>query len=134
MDMWVPAILDTGSMISILPVELLARAQKEAFDMEKLEVLPEESMVPVCDASCNRMNFLGAIKMQVYLEGGDTAIVAFHIADTNDKDILLGMNALDRLVVQLVIRSEIGDDNTEKDARGVTVLRRLYVPPHGSAL
>nr|CDJ86979.1 unnamed protein product [Haemonchus contortus] len=125
MDMRVPAILDTGSMISTLPVGLLARAQKEAFDMEKLEVSPEESMVPVYDASCNRMNFLGAIKMQVDLEGGNTAIVAFHIADTNNKDILLGMNALDRLGIRLVIRSEIGYANTEKHARGVTA---SYIP------
>ncbi|VDO91021.1 unnamed protein product [Haemonchus placei] len=36
-DMRVPAILDAGSMISILPVGLLARTQEEAFDMEKLD-------------------------------------------------------------------------------------------------
>ncbi|KAL6727289.1 hypothetical protein Aduo_009179 [Ancylostoma duodenale] len=39
-----PAILDTGSMISIIPVGVLARAEDTGVDVDKLEVIPEKEM------------------------------------------------------------------------------------------
>ncbi|RCN48711.1 zinc knuckle [Ancylostoma caninum] len=59
-----PAILDTGSMINIIPVGVLARAKDTGADVDRLEVIPENEMVPVYDASNNRMDFMGAVKIE----------------------------------------------------------------------
>ncbi|RCN39550.1 hypothetical protein ANCCAN_14522 [Ancylostoma caninum] len=45
MEERMPAILDTDSMISILPAGVLARTRDAGFDVNSLEVLPESSMV-----------------------------------------------------------------------------------------
>ncbi|RCN34048.1 zinc knuckle [Ancylostoma caninum] len=134
MEERMPAILDTGSIISILPVGVLARARDAGFDVNSLEVLPESSMVPVYDASGNRMTFLGAVKVYVGLEDGKKSEVAFHILDVKDDDILLSTNSLKELGVQLtLVPDEIKHSEEVKDKR-VVVAKRIYVPPHESVL
>lgn len=133
-DTQVSAILDTGSMISILPVGVLARAQQAGYDVDSLEVLPKDTMVPVYDASGNQMAFLGAVKVLVELEGGKKVEVAFHIADEKGDEILLGTNALDKLGVQVVLTPQETDEVVEEDSQRVVVARRIYIPPHGTAM
>ncbi|KAK6027861.1 hypothetical protein OSTOST_06103 [Ostertagia ostertagi] len=49
------------------------------------------------------MTFLGAVKVEVELEGGGKAEVAFHISDVKEEEILLGTNALKDVGVQVVL-------------------------------
>ncbi|KHJ79202.1 hypothetical protein OESDEN_21158 [Oesophagostomum dentatum] len=102
-DMRVPAMLDTGSMISIIPVGPIAQARGKGYDVESLKLVEGREMVPVCDASGNLMKFLGAVKMEVELENGRKSLVAFHIADTCEKEVLLGTNSLRDLGIEVVI-------------------------------
>uniref|UniRef100_A0A7I4YDV5 CCHC-type domain-containing protein n=1 Tax=Haemonchus contortus TaxID=6289 RepID=A0A7I4YDV5_HAECO len=133
LDMRVSAILDTGSMISIMPVGMLARAQKSGFDVDSLEVVPKESMVPVFDASGNSMAFLGAVKVDIELDGGDSKEVAFHISDMKEGELLLGTDALEKLGVQVTLTPK--DSNMwSQDSERVVVARRIYIPPYGRAL
>ncbi|KHJ87064.1 hypothetical protein OESDEN_13169, partial [Oesophagostomum dentatum] len=55
-----PALLDTGSMISIVPLDVLVRAYNRGFDIDSIEPIPKEEIDPVFDASNNPMSFLGA--------------------------------------------------------------------------
>ncbi|KAK6016362.1 zinc knuckle [Ostertagia ostertagi] len=133
LDMSVPAILDTGSMISIMPVGVLARAKKSGFDVDSLEMVPRESMVPVCDASGNSMAFLGAVKVNIELEGGDSGEVAFHISDMKEGELLLGTNALEKLGVRVMLTPKEAN-RWSKGSERVVVARRIYIPPYGKAL
>ncbi|EYC38562.1 hypothetical protein Y032_0710g1733 [Ancylostoma ceylanicum] len=54
-----PAMLDTGSMISIVLVGVLARAKAKGFNVDSLEVIARTKIEPVYDASNNRIEFLG---------------------------------------------------------------------------
>uniref|UniRef100_A0A7I4Z2W1 Retroviral aspartyl protease n=1 Tax=Haemonchus contortus TaxID=6289 RepID=A0A7I4Z2W1_HAECO len=132
LDLRVPAIVDTGSMISI-PVGILAKAQKEGYDVDSLEVLSEDSIIPVFDASRNRMDFLGVVKIAVELEEGNKVNVAFHIADDKEAEILLGTNSLGKLSVQVVLPPQEPTLQAEAPER-VVVARRMYIPPYGKVL
>ncbi|KAK6031379.1 hypothetical protein OSTOST_02472 [Ostertagia ostertagi] len=56
------ALIDTGSMISIVPVQILAKIQDRGFDLDSLIMVPKSKLKPVFDASDNRMDFLAASK------------------------------------------------------------------------
>ncbi|CAJ0606662.1 unnamed protein product [Cylicocyclus nassatus] len=133
LNLQVPAILDTGSMISIVPVGVLARAKKAGYDVDVLEVIPDRKLNPVYDASTNRMNFLGAVKVPVKLEGGKKSIVAFHISDVKDDDVLIGTNALAALGVDIILKTEERQQDV-LDGKRVVVTKRVYIPPHNSIL
>ena len=99
LNMRTPAMLDSGSMISIIPVGLFAEAKKTGFDIMSLELVEDSRMEPVYDASGNKMKFLGAVKAEVDQTGGQRSKVAFHIADTCEKELLMGTNSLSDLGV-----------------------------------
>ncbi|VDP44095.1 unnamed protein product [Heligmosomoides polygyrus] len=136
LDTRIPALLDTGSMISIVPVGVLARAKDRGVDVDSLEVIPARERMPVYDASNNEMQFLGATKISVQLEEGGRSEVAFHITDSPEDEVLLGTNALEDLGVEL----KIAKRNTEESSGGqpafrkVRVAKRKYIPPHGSGV
>ncbi|EYB97083.1 hypothetical protein Y032_0143g2375 [Ancylostoma ceylanicum] len=136
LDARVPALLDTGSMISIVPVGVLIRAKSRGFDVDCLEVIPESEMESVYDASNHKMEFLGAVKITVELENGRKNEVAFHIRDSSDDEILLGTNSLDELGVQLTV-SKAEEDNPREDCQNsskITMARRVYVPSDSSGI
>ncbi|KHJ95473.1 hypothetical protein OESDEN_04581 [Oesophagostomum dentatum] len=56
MEERIPAILDTGSRISILPVAVLAQAKEKGVDIDSLELITDADLKPVYDASDNKMN------------------------------------------------------------------------------
>ncbi|KAK6049424.1 hypothetical protein COOONC_13071, partial [Cooperia oncophora] len=95
---------------------------------------PLIDMVPVYDASGNRMEFMGAVKITVELEGGRKAKVSFHIMDVNEKEILLGTNSLDQLGVNVHISPELDPDKDRVSSRKVIVARRAYITPHSAAI
>ncbi|VDL84828.1 unnamed protein product [Nippostrongylus brasiliensis] len=127
-------LLDTGSMISIIPVGLLAAAQGKGYDVDALEVAPRKEMIPVFDASGKRMDFLGAVKIKVELEGGKGSEVAFHIPDMNDKEILRCTNALEGLGVRVTMSQEVTRKEPTEEKGRVVVAKRLHIPSHGSAV
>ncbi|KHJ76077.1 hypothetical protein OESDEN_24304, partial [Oesophagostomum dentatum] len=51
LNMKISAMLDTGSIISIIPVGLIAEARKRGFDFMSLELVEDSKMEPVYDAS-----------------------------------------------------------------------------------
>ncbi|VDO21101.1 unnamed protein product [Haemonchus placei] len=130
LDSRVPAIVDTGSTISIIPVGILAKAQKASYDVDSLEVLSDDSIIPVFDASRNHIAFVGANKIAVVLEERNKVEVAFHIADDNEADILLGTNTLGKLGVQVVLPPQEQTLHAEAQEE-VVVARRMYIPPYG---
>ncbi|VDL80563.1 unnamed protein product [Nippostrongylus brasiliensis] len=80
------------------------------------------------------MDFLGAVKIKVELEGGKGSEVAFHITDVRDKEILIGTNALEGLGVQVTMSQEATSKEPIEEEGKVVVARRLYIPSHGSAV
>ncbi|EYC06194.1 hypothetical protein Y032_0077g1084 [Ancylostoma ceylanicum] len=103
MDKEVPAVLDTGSMISVVPVRILEDAQKRGYDVDKLKILKTRSKV--YDASNNAMAFIGAVRIDVEVEGQKRA-VAFHVSRDDENELLLGTNALEDLGVKVVIQGK----------------------------
>ncbi|VDL83320.1 unnamed protein product [Nippostrongylus brasiliensis] len=129
----VPALVDTGSMISIVPVEILALAQDRGYDIDSLRTVSKSKLAPVYDASNNRMELLGAVYMNATVEGGDSNVVAFHIAPGKAKELLLGTNALAKLGVCVSIARK-GEEpkqllGTPSLDSKVVVLGRRYIPP-----
>ncbi|KAK6041588.1 zinc knuckle [Cooperia oncophora] len=131
------ALIDTGSMISIIPVDVLAKAQQDGYDVDALEVIEECRLSPVFDASDNRMRFLGAVIIEAELQGGNRCKVAFHITKRKEAEIILGTNALEDLGVEISIgKKDVGRgevDNSEREGR-IAVVKRIYIPPHETAL
>ncbi|VDL68809.1 unnamed protein product, partial [Nippostrongylus brasiliensis] len=136
LDTKVPALLDTGSMVSIVPIGVVARARKRGFDVESLELIRSEWQKPVYDASNNRMEFLGAARIEVEMENGMKEKVAFYITDSAEEEILLGTNALENLGVYLQIREPpmVQTNKVPEQSKRVTVAKRVYVPPYGSGV
>ncbi|KAK6019603.1 zinc knuckle, partial [Ostertagia ostertagi] len=132
-----PVLIDTGSMISVIPVETLAKAQDEGMNLDALKLVKESQLAPVFDASDNRMRFFGAVYIETELEGGNRALVPFHISPSKGDMIILGTNALRKLGVKLSIvadRKESSKQWTEReDESNATVVRRMHVPTRGAA-
>ncbi|VDL84330.1 unnamed protein product [Nippostrongylus brasiliensis] len=42
-----PALLDTGSMISIIPIEVLAQAKERGYDVDALQLIENSQLRPV---------------------------------------------------------------------------------------
>ena len=74
------AMIDSGSMISIVPISVLEAAQRKGFDVDCLEARAAEDIDPVYDASNNRMDIVGTVRIPVELVGGLKNVVEFHIS------------------------------------------------------
>ncbi|KAK6025353.1 zinc knuckle [Ostertagia ostertagi] len=131
----VPALIDTGSMVSIVSIGLLAKAQDNGFDVDSLRVIDREALNPVFDASGSRMQFLGGVVIVVKIDGGTESEIAFYISKEKGQKILLGTNALQKLGVQikLPIPVPVATRRTSDTGR-VTIARRKYVAPLTSSL
>nr|CDJ94320.1 Zinc finger domain containing protein [Haemonchus contortus] len=63
------ALLDTGSQISIVPLKVLRAGQLSGFNVNQdIEKFPLENQSPIYDASGNKMQFEGAVKLPLELE------------------------------------------------------------------
>ncbi|KAK6033260.1 hypothetical protein OSTOST_00527 [Ostertagia ostertagi] len=97
------ALVDTGSMISINPIEIVARAQDRGFDVDSLSVVPKSKLKPVFDASNNEMKLMSAVYIQVETEGRRSELIAFHISPAKEAEVIIGTNALNKLGVEVSI-------------------------------
>ncbi|EYC32618.1 hypothetical protein Y032_0003g1695 [Ancylostoma ceylanicum] len=123
-------------MISIIPVGILAEAKRRGFDVDSLKVIDDKEMEIVYDASGNRMEFLGAVKIPVALEGGKSSVVAFHIVDRRD-EVVLGTNSLADLGVELRVGRKCEVNKLSQDGQRfetVTVAKRVDTLPHGATV
>uniref|UniRef100_W6N9G5 Uncharacterized protein n=1 Tax=Haemonchus contortus TaxID=6289 RepID=W6N9G5_HAECO len=101
-------------MISIVPVEFLAKAQDKGVDLDSLSMIPKAKLKPVYDASDRRMDFLAAVYLEVELKDGCTREVAFHISPRKECEVIVGMNALSELGIKKII----GKDSREENGKG----------------
>uniref|UniRef100_A0A7I5E7W1 Integrase catalytic domain-containing protein n=1 Tax=Haemonchus contortus TaxID=6289 RepID=A0A7I5E7W1_HAECO len=108
------ALVNTGSMISIVPMELLAKAQDKGVDLDSPSMIPKAKLKPVYDASDRRMDFLAAVYLEVELKDGCTQEVAFHISPRKECEVIVGMNALSKLGIKMII----GKDRREENGKG----------------
>ncbi|VDL72315.1 unnamed protein product [Nippostrongylus brasiliensis] len=123
----VEALLDTGSMISIIPIRMLAEAKDDRYNIDALTFVNKSKLAPVHDASGNRMNFLGAVYLDVEVKEGGSSTVAFHISAREEDDVIIGTNALQRLGVEVTVRKPVKDTAANR----VVISKRMYVPPRG---
>ncbi|KAK6017953.1 zinc knuckle, partial [Ostertagia ostertagi] len=99
------ALLDTGSQISIIPLEVLRAGQTSGFDFdEDVEQFPLENTAPIFDASGNKMQFEGAVRLTLELEKGERRRVALFVKAGRDDTLVLGTNALKPLGVSLITK------------------------------
>ncbi|VDL78837.1 unnamed protein product [Nippostrongylus brasiliensis] len=123
-----PAREDTG---------VLASALDRGIDVDALRTVSKSKLTPVYDASNNRMDFLGAVFIEAEVEGGDSNLVAFHIAPENGRELLIGTNALNKLGVSITIsKKEVTQEKppVASDESGkVVMVGRRYVPPGEAA-
>ncbi|KAK5983884.1 hypothetical protein GCK32_000841 [Trichostrongylus colubriformis] len=117
------AFVDTGSMISIVLVELSAKAQDQGFDLDSLDMVPKADLKPVFDALNNRMDFVAAVYIEVKVEGGMAERVAFHISPRKETEVILGTNTLNKLGISVLIEtkgSSAIENGCEGETEGVT--------------
>ncbi|KAK6017922.1 zinc knuckle, partial [Ostertagia ostertagi] len=103
------ALLDTGSQISIIPLEMLRAGQASGFNLdEDVEQFPLENQAPILDASGNKMQFEGAVRLTLELEEGEKRRVALFVKAGGDDTLVLGTNALRALGVSLITKGTKG--------------------------
>ncbi|VDO28341.1 unnamed protein product [Heligmosomoides polygyrus] len=106
------APLDTGSEISIMPVNVLQRALDDGYDIDHLE-RPLDHAQKVYDASGNRMQFIAAVEVPVVESGDkDGKVNAFmYVAENATDTIILGNIVLSSLGYKLM--REGADDKAQ---------------------
>ncbi|VDO06692.1 unnamed protein product [Haemonchus placei] len=103
----VNALVDTGSVISIISVGLLKLALDQGVDVDKVvTMLGEADKDKVLDASGNPMKFLMRIAVDVKVKGANSARVQLHVQHTHDTFILLGTNAMKALGIEVILKPE----------------------------
>ncbi|EYC25447.1 hypothetical protein Y032_0012g1898 [Ancylostoma ceylanicum] len=125
------ALLDSGSRISILSLEVLLTAQSAGVDLDgDVEEIPQLQRPSIYDASGKRMNFKGAVRLSMRMKNGPNKGVAFFMMEGSAGRFVLGTNILktrgyslsivgnDQKPVNVKQSSEKGEkDGREKRAR-----------------
>ncbi|KAK6054478.1 zinc knuckle [Cooperia oncophora] len=132
------ALIDTGSVISIISLGTLRRAQKEGADLDSMvTMLGEVNVQDIKDASGNPMKFLQLISTNLEVQGAGKARVLMHVQDSMNETILLGTNALESLGIYITFKKpdthlsvKSWRHSTTEEAR---VVARVLVPPGGTS-
>ncbi|KAK5982447.1 hypothetical protein GCK32_010167, partial [Trichostrongylus colubriformis] len=125
------AMIDTGSVISIVPMGLLKRAQREGADLDKsVTVMNPTDNRPILDASGNAMSFLKLIATNVRIQEAQWARVQLHVQDSPETLVLMGANALKALGIDVTLtrRGEYKDESIASDT-AAKVAKRCIIPP-----
>ncbi|VDO78775.1 unnamed protein product [Heligmosomoides polygyrus] len=92
------ALLDTGSQISMIPLQTLVDAHQNRYalntDVEEIDL---DRSKQVYDASGNPMSFKGAVKLTVQVDNGPRNRIGLFVMSGGDDEIVLGTNALKKL-------------------------------------
>ncbi|KAK6056865.1 hypothetical protein COOONC_05627 [Cooperia oncophora] len=114
------ALIDTGSVISIIPVGLLQLAHNLGADIDQTgTILGDADKDEVLDASGNPMTFLKRIAVDIKVKGAKKANVQLHVQQASDTLILLGTNAMEALGIGVSLTPE-----TDTDTEDVLELQR----------
>ncbi|RCN53811.1 zinc knuckle [Ancylostoma caninum] len=146
------ALVDTGSIITIVPVGLLKRTRNEGIDLDsKVTMIGKGGEQRIVDASGNPMQFHMIIEADVKLVGSPTIKAQMHVHPSSDEVLLLGTNVLGALGVRVQMpdggsnmsqpRRDAG--NPQRDAGNqlhgghtfklAKAQDRVVIPPNGSA-
>ncbi|VDL70575.1 unnamed protein product [Nippostrongylus brasiliensis] len=92
------ALLDTGSQVSIIPLQVFVAARESGFDLDSdVEEIEVDESKRVYDASGNPMAFKGAVKLTLQASNGLKRRIGFFVRPGDDAMIVLGTNALSQL-------------------------------------
>ncbi|KAL6743019.1 hypothetical protein Aduo_016106 [Ancylostoma duodenale] len=135
------ALLDSGSQVSILPLELLLTAQSSGFDLDAdVEEIPQLEHPPIYDASGNRMNFKGAVRLSMRLKNGPRKRVAFLMIKGSEERLVLGTNILGMLGYNLCkVRNnqksvEAKQSNMKRKKSGQKIRQRILMNAANSTI
>ncbi|KAK6017926.1 hypothetical protein OSTOST_16543 [Ostertagia ostertagi] len=134
--MVIDAMIDTGSVVSIVPLGLLLEAKEKKIDLDSLvTIMGDGNSQRVVDASGNAMSFLMLIATEVNVQGAGQARVQLHIQRSKDKIVLLGTNALQALNIHIQLGEPIVETRTQ-DENGecggpVRAIHRHVIPAGG---
>ncbi|RCN45604.1 hypothetical protein ANCCAN_08440 [Ancylostoma caninum] len=136
MNVKAKAMIDTGSIISILPLGLLKLALENGSPLDDLvTMLGDGDSRKIVDASGNEMSFLMLVATDVQVLGAGLARVQFHIQKTPDTLILLGMNALKSLGIQICMnRTQDTEPCQNFCGDTATATERRVIPPGAAAI
>uniref|UniRef100_A0A7I4XWQ3 CCHC-type domain-containing protein n=1 Tax=Haemonchus contortus TaxID=6289 RepID=A0A7I4XWQ3_HAECO len=96
------ALVDTGSVISIVSVGLLKRARERGADLDaKACIVGDGRQRKLFDASGDSMSFLSEIIAEVSVKGAGTTRIHMHVQQSKDNTLLIGTNALHQLVISI---------------------------------
>ncbi|KAK6037102.1 zinc knuckle, partial [Cooperia oncophora] len=130
------ALLDTGSQISIIPLQVLQAALESGFDLDAdVEEIPLDQQKQVFDASGNRMSFKGAIRLTLQMSDGKKQRIAAFVMAGGDGMLVLGTNALRPLGYDLTQRNcseSVALPRSRSKppcSLSVTAAKRVYIPP-----
>ncbi|EYC37386.1 hypothetical protein Y032_0796g2397 [Ancylostoma ceylanicum] len=92
------ALLDTGSQISIIPLDMFQARLASGFGLDAdVEEIPINQRNQVYDASGNKMSFEGAVRLTLQLGNGVKRRIALFVMAGGDGMVVLGTNALAKL-------------------------------------
>ncbi|KAL6743631.1 hypothetical protein Aduo_016651 [Ancylostoma duodenale] len=103
LDGEVDAMVDTGSQLTIMPLNVLLNAQAKGVDMDACCTAVSSEDIDVYDASGNKMDFLGCMQMDMSLPGRRPVRIKMHVKRLRDNIVLLGTNALECLGIRILI-------------------------------
>ncbi|VDL84523.1 unnamed protein product [Nippostrongylus brasiliensis] len=90
----VAAMIDTGSQLMIMPLNVVLTAEKAGAKLDRLCRQIAAVECDVYDASGNRMDFLGCMETELELVGGKKSKIQMHVKRSKEDVVLLGTNAL----------------------------------------
>ncbi|KAK6023304.1 hypothetical protein OSTOST_10914, partial [Ostertagia ostertagi] len=104
------ALVDTGSVISIVPVGLLKQVREQGADLDANAcIVGDGKQRKLFDASGNAMSFLSEIIAEVMVKGAGTASIHMHVQQSKDNTLLIGTNALQELGISIKLSPNAHD-------------------------
>ncbi|VDP10916.1 unnamed protein product [Heligmosomoides polygyrus] len=108
------ALMDTGSQVSIIPLQMLVDALQNGYDLNAdVEEIDLDWNKAVYDASGNPMSFNGAIKLTIQVSKGPRHRIGLYVTAGGDDVIVLGTNALKKLGLSLTPNAQPSRGRTE---------------------
>ncbi|VDO96987.1 unnamed protein product [Heligmosomoides polygyrus] len=92
------ALLDTGSQVSIIPLQMFVAAQQNEYDLDAdVEEIELDRSKRVYDASGNAMSFKAAVRLWMQVSKGLKQRIGLFVMAGGDDMLVLGTNVLEKL-------------------------------------
>ncbi|EYC38184.1 hypothetical protein Y032_0736g1942 [Ancylostoma ceylanicum] len=107
--MKIKALIDTGSVISVIPVGVVEKVQRSGVDLDSMAtMMGDGEEAQVYNASGDPMEFLMRIATDVKVCGAGSATAQFHLQQSSDEVFMLGTNVLGALGIHVKLSPEGG--------------------------